>query len=140
MGFEWGWADINWIAIVVAFVANMVLGLVWYHRKVFGGVWMDNVGKTAEEIRSGNMLTIMGSMIVMVFVTTISLALVIGNIGGGLAEGMVVGAVVGFGIAAANAIPHYTFAQQPNRLALLNTANTGVGITLSGLIIGAFNA
>ena len=140
MGFEWGWADVDWIAVVVAFVANMVLGFVWYHKKVLGGIWMDDIGKTAEEIRSGNMAAVMGSMIVLMLISTITLALIIGNIGGGLEEGLVVGAIIGFGIAAAREIPHYTFAQAPNRLALLNAGNTGVGITLSGLIIGAFNA
>ena len=139
MGFEWGWAEIDWIAVVVAIVANMVLGFVWYHKKVLGGMWMDDIGKTEEEIRSGNMAMVMGSMIVMLVVSTIALALIIGNIGGGLEEGLVVGAIIGFGIAAAREIPHYTFAQAPNRLALLNAANTGLAVTLTGLIIGAFN-
>ena len=77
MGFEWGWADIDWIAVVVAFVANMVLGFVWYHKKVLGGIWMDDIGKTEEEIRSGNVATPMGSMIVLMLISTITLALII---------------------------------------------------------------
>lgn len=140
MGFEWGWADINWIAVIVAVIANMARGFVWYHRKVFGTMWMEDVGMTDEKMKSANMLATMGGGTVLVTVATIALALVIGNIGGGLEEGLVVGAIVGFGIAAAYAIPHYIFAQRPNRLAIIDAANTGVAITLAGLIIGAFNA
>jgi hypothetical protein len=79
-------------------------------------------------------------MIVLLVITNILIAFVVNNIGGGFEEGLVVGAVLGFGIAATNAIPHYSFAQQPWRLALMNAFNTGFAITLSGAIIGAFNA
>jgi hypothetical protein len=37
-------------------------------------------------------------------------------------------------------MPQYMFAQQPNRLAMMQAINLGVGITLTGAIIGAFNA
>ncbi|MCZ6538670.1 MAG: DUF1761 domain-containing protein [Chloroflexi bacterium] len=140
MGFEWGWADIDWIAVVVAIIANMVLGFLWYHKKVLGGMWMDDIGMTDEKMKSGNMMMMMGGMVVMLVISTISLALIIGNIGGELKEGLVVGAIIGFGITAANLLPKYMFQQRPNRLAVLDAANAGVSITLAGLIIGAFNA
>ncbi|MEE8046489.1 MAG: DUF1761 domain-containing protein [Dehalococcoidia bacterium] len=139
MGFEWGWADINWIAVVVAILANMVLGMVWYNKRVMGTIWMEDVGLDEQKIREGNMPLVWGSVIGLLVVTTIFIALVIENIGGGLEEGLVVGAVIGFGIAATNLIPHYSFSQAPWRLAIMNSINTGLAITLSGLIIGAFN-
>lgn len=138
MGFEWGWADIDWIAVIVAIAANMVLGMVWYNKRVIGSMWMEDVGLNEQQIREGNMPLVWGSMSVLLVITTVFIALVVGNIGGGLEEGLAVGAVVGFGIAAANSIPHYSFAQQPWRLAILNAINTGLAITSSGLIIGAF--
>jgi hypothetical protein len=139
MGFEWGWADLEWIGVVVAILANMVLGMVWYNKRVLGTMWMEDVGLDEQQIRAGNMPLVWGSMLVLLVITTISIALVVANIGGGLEEGLVVGAVIGFGIAAANSIPHFSFAQQPWRLAIMNAANTGLAITLSGLIIGAFS-
>ena len=140
MGFEWAWADLDWIAVVVAIVASMALGFIWYGKFGFLSMWLEDTGMTEEKMRSGNMMTTMGSMVVMVVISTITLALIIENIGGGLEEGLLVGALIGFGIAAATAIPHYTFPQRPMRLALIDVSNTGVTITLSGLIIGAFNA
>ena len=34
MGFEWGWADINWLAVVVAIAAKMIVGVIWYNKRV----------------------------------------------------------------------------------------------------------
>ncbi|MCI5081666.1 MAG: DUF1761 domain-containing protein [Saprospiraceae bacterium] len=45
--------DINWLAIVAAVVANMVLGFVWYHPKVFGTAWMKSINKTQDELMQG---------------------------------------------------------------------------------------
>ena len=138
MGFEWGWADIEWLGVVVAILANMVLGMVWYNKRSMGSMWMEDVGLDEQKIREGNMPLVWGSMLVLLVITNIFIALVILNIGGGFEEGLAVGAVVGFGIAATNAIPHYSFAQQPWRLAIMNAVNTGLAITLSGAVIGAF--
>ena len=52
MGFEWGWADINWIAVVVAFAANMALGFVWYSPKTLLPMWKEGIGITDEKIES----------------------------------------------------------------------------------------
>ena len=140
MGFEWGWDDIDWIAVVVATIANMVLGFLWYSKFAFLKMWQEDIGMTDEKMKSGNMMMIMGGMVVTLVIATIALALIIGNIGGELEEGLVVGAIIGFGITAANLLPKYMFQLRPNRLAVMDAANAGIGITLSGLIIGAFNA
>jgi hypothetical protein len=139
MGFEWGWVDIDWIAVVIALLANMALGMIWYNKRVLGSIWMADVGLDEQKIREGNMPLVWGSMLVLLVITTVFIALVVGNIGGGLEEGLVVGAVLGFGIAGTNAISHYSFAQQPWRLAIMNSINTGLAITLTGLVIGIFN-
>lgn len=139
MGFEWDWGGIDWIAVVVALLANMAFGMIWYNKRVMGTMWMEDVEMNEDQLREGNLPLIYGSMVVLLVITTVFIALVVNNIGGGLEEGLLVGAVLGFGIAATNAIPHYSFAQQPWRLAIMNAINTGTAITLSGLIIGAFN-
>ena len=84
MGFEWGWADINWLAVVVAIAAKMIVGVIWYNKRVLGTIWMEDTGMTDEKIRSGNIPLVYGSMIVLLITTTIAMALVTGNIGDGL--------------------------------------------------------
>ena len=138
MGFEWGWADIDWIGVVVAVIASMALGFLWYSKFAFLKVWQEDTGMTDEKMRSGNMAMMFGGMIVLVIISTIAVALLIGT--GDIEAGLAIGAIVGFGIAAARVLPQYMFAQQPNRLALMQAINLGIGITLTGAIIGAFNA
>ena len=59
---------------------------------------------------------------------------------GNLEAGLAIGAIVGFGITAARVMPQFMFAQQPSRLGMMQSINLVVGITLTGAIIGAFNA
>ena len=42
-------SGISWLAVVVAIVANMVLGFVWY-GPIFGKAWMKAVGKSEDEL------------------------------------------------------------------------------------------
>ena len=35
MGFEWAWDSIEWVAVIVAVVANMALGFLWYSKIAF---------------------------------------------------------------------------------------------------------
>ena len=138
MGFEWGWAEIDWVAVVVSVIASMALGFIWYSKFAFLKIWQEDTGMSDEKMKSGNMPMMFAGMIVMVVVSTIALALLIGA--GNLEAGLAIGAIVGFGVTAARVMPQYMFAQQPNRLAMMQAINLGVGITLTGAIIGAFNA
>lgn len=137
-GFEWNWGDLNWIAIVVAALSIMVVSPVWYMKRVFGQMWMDDIGKTEEELRAEAKPALYVVPIVTSIVSTIALALIIDNIGGGGLEGLLVGAVVGIGVAAMALLPHYTFAFQPVRLAAVNAGQTAVTLTLVGFILGAW--
>lgn len=50
----------NFYAILVAALANMVIGSIWYNPKVLGKVWMKVTGLTEEELRKSNMVKIFG--------------------------------------------------------------------------------
>ena len=45
---------INLLAVLIAVIANMVLGSLWYSKLLFGKAWMAGIGKTEEEIKKGN--------------------------------------------------------------------------------------
>lgn len=122
---------------MVSVISSMALDFIWYSKFAFLKVWQEDTGMTDEKMRSGNMTMMFGGMIVMVVVSTIGMALLIRT--GNLEAGLAVGAIVGFGVTAARVLPQYMFAQQPNRLAMMQAINLGVGITLTGAIIGAFN-
>ena len=46
--------NINWLALVVAALSILVIGFIWYHPKVFGTIWMKEIGMTEEKAKKGN--------------------------------------------------------------------------------------
>lgn len=50
----------NPISVLVATLATLLVGFVWYNPKVFGTIWMRETGMTEEDAKKGNMLKIFG--------------------------------------------------------------------------------
>ncbi|MCG3166266.1 MAG: hypothetical protein POELPBGB_02044 [Bacteroidia bacterium] len=62
----------NFVAIITAALVPMVLGFIWYHKNVFGTVWMQLTGMTEEKAQQGNMFLKFG----LAFLFSIMLAFV----------------------------------------------------------------
>lgn len=58
---------INFPAILVAALSSFVVGFVWYNPKVFGTIWMKEIGMTDEKAKQGNMAKIFGLTFVFSF-------------------------------------------------------------------------
>ena len=63
----------NIVAHLLAGVAALIIGFLWYHPKTFGNAWMRGVGMTDEKMGSGNMalrygLTFLMALVISVFV------------------------------------------------------------------------
>lgn len=52
--------EMNFLAIIVASLASLVVGFIWYNPKVFGTIWMQETGMTEEKAQQGNMMKIFG--------------------------------------------------------------------------------
>lgn len=50
----------NYLAILVAALSSFVVGFIWYNPKVFGTIWMNEIGMTEESAKKGNMIKIFG--------------------------------------------------------------------------------
>ena len=59
--------EINFLPIVVASLATLVVGFFWYNPKVFGTIWMKETGMTEEKAQQGNMMKIFGLTIIYSF-------------------------------------------------------------------------
>ena len=35
----------NWVALIVASLSTLVVGFIWYNPKVFGTIWMNEIGR-----------------------------------------------------------------------------------------------
>lgn len=50
----------NFVAILVASIVPLFIGFVWYNPKVFGSIWMKEVGMTMEDTKGVNMFKMLG--------------------------------------------------------------------------------
>ena len=59
--------EINFLAILIAALSSFVVGFIWYNPKVFGTIWMNEIGMTDEKAKQGNMVKIFGLTFVFAF-------------------------------------------------------------------------
>ena len=58
---------INFKAIFVAAFSSFIVGFIWYNPKVFGTIWMNEIGMTEEKARQSSMLKVFGLTFVFSF-------------------------------------------------------------------------
>ena len=44
-------AELSILGVILAAVVNMILGMIWYHPKVFGQKWMDLLGFKKKDLK-----------------------------------------------------------------------------------------
>lgn len=130
--------EINWLAVVLATIAGMVVGAVWYARPVFGGYWM----KAARvEPREAN---VWGPMLVALVVTFVSALVLAGAVaiaqefygGNFLGNSLLTAVILWAGFTAARFITHDAFEGRPWRLTLINVAHELAAFLVMALVIG----
>lgn len=90
--------SVNYIAVLLGAVLNMVLGTLWY-GPLFGKLWLKQIGKKQEDIQSSPWIYV--ASFVAAFVAALVLALVIQAFGNtGFFEGLLTGVVVWLGFVA----------------------------------------
>jgi hypothetical protein len=104
-------AQVNWIAIVVVAVFNMILGTLWY-GPLFGNLWMRIIGKSREELSSNP------GMYVLSFVAALVAAYVLNVLVSGLGlntwwSGAIAGAVVWVGMGVTGSLTFSIFNGPP---------------------------
>jgi hypothetical protein len=119
----------------------MIVGSVWYARKVFGTRWM-RLAKI-DEASMGNGV---GAIIATVIVSFITASVLAGSAaiaqhfygGNFLANTVITGVILWAGFTAARVITHDAFERRPSALTTLTLAHELVTIVIMALIIGAF--
>lgn len=132
--------DINYLAVLVAVIVSMVIGLVFYHRAVFGRAWMTLVGHTDESVQGGSPLTY-PVVVVCSFLTAWVLAgttfLAYKFYGGSfLVSALVTGWILWLSFTVARTLVHDLFDTRSLKLTALNALNEFITITAMALIIG----
>ncbi|OAE02460.1 DUF1761 domain-containing protein [Arthrobacter sp. OY3WO11] len=134
-------SQINWLAVLLAFVASMVIGFVWYMPAVLGNRWMAAIGKTEDDLKniSGG-AGIWLPMMVAAALTAILLAVLIASLGldNALAGGLFA-LVMGLVFRAGGHVIHNGFAGRPAAVTLIDSGHDLVAMAVSGSIIGGMS-
>lgn len=129
--------DVNYLAVLVATVAFMVIGALWYSPLLFAKPWMADTGITAETAWQGNNAVLYAVTAVLAFVSSLTLALFLGpdpRVGPGALAGL----VAGVGFALTSMVTTGLFNYTKPRLMLIQSGYYVVSLTVAGAIIGAF--
>lgn len=130
--------DVNFLAVVVAAAASMVLGMVWYSPSVFGKKWMHLSGLSMEkmtEMKKKGMPGAYTMAFVGSFVIAWAIAYLVGRMGIGDATGAVkLGLFLGVGFSATLRLGSMLWEGKPKGLWALNTAYDIVNFIVIALI------
>ncbi len=134
-------SQINWLAVLLAFVASMAIGFVWYMPAVLGNRWMAAIGKTEDDLKnmSGG-AGIWLPMMVAAALTAILLAVLIARLelDNALAGGLLA-LVMGLVFRAGGHVIHNGFAGRPAAVTLIDSGHDLVAMAVSGAIIGGMS-
>ena len=134
-------SQINWLAVLLAFIASMVIGFVWYLPAVLGNKWMAAIGKTEEDLKniSGG-AGIWVPMMVAAALTALLLAVLISKLGldNALAGGFFA-LVLALVFRAGGHVIHNGFAGRPVAVTLIDSGHDLLAMTVAGAIIGAMS-
>ncbi len=131
----------NWLAVLLAFIASMVIGFVWYMPAVFGKRWMAAIGKTEEDLKNTDGgAGIWAPMVVAAALTAILLAVLISKLGldSALAGGFLA-LVLALVFRAGGHVIHNGFAGRPAAVTLIDSGHDLLAMTVAGAIIGAMS-
>lgn len=132
--------QISWLAVLLAVVAKMVVGMVWYSRSVFGDKWAKLVRLSDKDMQEGSTRAIVKALLagvltayVLAHVAYLSNAF-FGN--SFLQDSLTTAFWLWLGISAATVVTHDAFEQRPKALTVLTLANEFVTLMAMGLVIG----
>ena len=127
--------DVSWVATLIAFAANFVVGGIWY--AVLAKPWMREVGLTEEKIRAGKWpMPAYAVAAAGAAVQALVFALIVGWARpAGLAPTLLVGLLVGL-LAAFATGKHHAFAGKSWTLFAIDGGNDVAGFVAMGLVHG----
>jgi hypothetical protein len=127
-------SDINYLAVFVAWIVHIVMGLIWFRPELFGKEWSRLTGKDLTPAKKWLIPGLIGHLL-MIFVLVILIKLTNSNTG---LSGMFIGLLTWIGFVVPMESGELVWEKIPFRLFLLRTGNQLIGIAVSGFILGAW--
>jgi len=127
-------SDINLLAVLVAGIAHMVTGLIWFQPKVFGNAWAKLTGKDLKPAPGWLVAGIIGHQVIaLVLAVIVNLANVTTPAGG-----VVVGILVWIGFVVTLEIGELIWEKIPFRLFMIRIGNHLVALSIAGAILAVW--
>ncbi len=131
--------DVNYVAVLVAAIASMIVGAVWYNPKVFGTQWMQLTNRTPESIDKKEGNKAMAISMVFALVTTYVLARVFqtANVVS-FGDAIVTAFWVWLGFMASVIAVHSIFEEKLPKLTVMNASYQLVSLLAAALVLVAW--
>ncbi len=131
--------QVNLVAVVIAAVAAMIIGFVWYGKTLFGKTWMKLTGVTEADAKSGNMAMLYGSMFIGALVEAYVLSHFIHYAGAySLVNGIKTGLWAWLGFVAPVMMGSYMFSKKPMKLFYIDGGYALVNLMVMGAILASW--
>jgi hypothetical protein len=130
--------NVNLLAVLVAAIANMALGFLWYSPVLFGKQWMSLMGLTAKNMAEAKKK--MGMLYVLSFVATLITGYVLAVMTQTtqvltVLEGLQLGALLWIGFIGPVQFTDVVFAGRPWKLYLINTGYQFIAMLVMSTIL-----
>ena len=131
--------QVNWIGVLGAAVASMVVGMIWY-GPLFGARWQKLVKLTDKDMKEDA-----GKAIAMAFALSLLTAYVLAHVAylshyffdnSFLEDSLMTAFWLWLGIAFTRTLTHDAFERRPMDLTVMNAGNQLVTLLAMGLVIG----
>jgi hypothetical protein len=134
-------SQINWLAVLLAFIATMAIGFVWYLPAVLGTRWMEAIGKTEDDLKNAEGgAGIWLPMMLAAALTAVLLAVLITRLALDTAlAGALFALVLAIVFRAGGHVIHNGFAGRPVVVTLIDSGHDVLAMTAAGAIIGAMS-
>ena len=128
--------DINWIAVIIAAVASMVVGYVYYLPAVFGTRWQKLMGRDMTGTQGAGMSYAMTAVAALVAAFVVA-QFIHWSESYTLTGGAYLGAVGWLGFTATSSFSDYVFSGRPWALFSIQNGYQVISFVVMGAIIGA---
>lgn len=109
--------DLNFLAIILAAVAKMFIGGMWFSKILFGQLWLEETGLKMEELGDPKKPMIMSMVSGLLF--TFTVAVVFSFVSMDLISSLALAVILAIGISAAQALPSFAFEGRSLKLYLI---------------------
>lgn len=127
-------SDLNLLAILVAWIVHVAMGLIWFSQSLFGNTWSKLTGQNLKPAKKWVLPGFIGHL-VMAFILAVLIKISDATTG---PNGLLVGLLAWAGFIVPLEIGELVWEKIPFKLFLIRIGNHFIGLAVTGYILGAW--